>query len=259
MTSYTKTAAEPTRSGSRIIKRYSNRKLYDTAESRYVTLQQVGEMVRSGEDVRIIDNETKEDKTEATLALILSEDLKSTPRRVPLGALRSLLQERGERLLSQLRDGPIGRLIPGALGEGQAGAPPAGAPEAEAAPAGPAGASSIPAAVGSPAEEKPARDARTRVSELVETTRQAIEQLHGNLDERVRELQTSLDERVRAVVPGVGLVRELREQVAALTRRVEAIERLVGPAPERGATDHRGDDAGGAGDGPPGSAPGDGS
>ncbi len=67
----------------RVIKRYSNRKLYDTKDSRYVTLQQIGEMVRAGEEVQIIDNATKEDKTEVTLALIISEDLKSQPRSRP--------------------------------------------------------------------------------------------------------------------------------------------------------------------------------
>src|SRR6187399_2739188 len=113
-------AKETTGSGEkprRVIKRYSNRKLYDTKDSRYVTLQQIGEMVRAGEEVQIIDNATKEDKTEVTLALIISEDLKSQPRSVPLGTLRDLIQERGERLLSQLREGPNGRLIPGG-GEG---------------------------------------------------------------------------------------------------------------------------------------------
>src|SRR5262245_44136286 len=105
----------------RVIKRYSNRKRYDSKDSRYVTLQQIGEMVRAGEEVQIIDNATKEDKTEVTLALIISEDLKSQPRSVPLGTLRDLIQERGERLISQLREGPIGRLIPG-HGEGAHGA-----------------------------------------------------------------------------------------------------------------------------------------
>ena len=52
----------------RVITRYSNRKLYDTQDSRYVTLQQIGEMVRAGEEVQIIDNATKEDKTDVTLA-----------------------------------------------------------------------------------------------------------------------------------------------------------------------------------------------
>ncbi len=119
-------AAEPTEASAaagkgfsdrerRIIKRYSNRKLYDTRDSRYVTLLQIAEMIRAGGDVQIIDNATKEDKTEVTLALIISEELKSQPRSVPLGTLRNLIHQRGERFLSQLRDGPIGRLIPGVV------------------------------------------------------------------------------------------------------------------------------------------------
>src|SRR6185295_13670391 len=103
--------------------------------------QQIGEMVRAGEEVQIIDNATKEDKTEVTLALIISEDLKSQPRSVPLGTLRDLIQERGERLLTQLREGPIGRLIPGSPGEGgaaptEAAPPPAPMPEPAPAPPG---------------------------------------------------------------------------------------------------------------------------
>lgn len=77
----------------RVIKRYSNRKLYDTVDSRYVTLLQIAEMVRAGENVQIIDNASKEDKTEVTLALIISEELKAQPRAVPLGTLRELIQE----------------------------------------------------------------------------------------------------------------------------------------------------------------------
>ena len=78
---------------SRVIKRYSNRKLYDTKSSRYVTLLQIAEMVRAGEEVRIIENRSKEDKTEATLALIISEELKASPRGIPLSTLRALIRE----------------------------------------------------------------------------------------------------------------------------------------------------------------------
>jgi polyhydroxyalkanoate synthesis repressor PhaR len=77
---------------SRIIKRYSNRKLYDTRSSRYVTLPQIAQMVRAGEDVQIIDNRTKEDKTEITLALIISEELKNAPGGIPLTTLRALIR-----------------------------------------------------------------------------------------------------------------------------------------------------------------------
>ena len=94
----------------RIIKRYSNRKLYDTKDSRYVTLLQIAEMVRANEEVQIIDNSTKEDKTDVTLALIISEELKARPRGIPLATLKALIRQRGEKILTQLN--PIRRLIP---------------------------------------------------------------------------------------------------------------------------------------------------
>jgi len=96
----------------RIIKRYSNRKLYDTKDSRYVTLLQIAEMVRTGEEVQIIDNNSKEDLTDVTLAQIIYEEQKSNTKNVPLQTLRGLIQERTEKVLSDLREGPIGRLIP---------------------------------------------------------------------------------------------------------------------------------------------------
>jgi polyhydroxyalkanoate synthesis repressor PhaR len=97
----------------RIIKRYSNRKLYDTKDSRYVTLLQIAEMVRGGEDVQIIDNNTKDDLTEVTLAQIIYEEQKAHSRSVPLQTLKELIHARTEKVLADLREGPIGRLIPG--------------------------------------------------------------------------------------------------------------------------------------------------
>src|SRR3954471_586876 len=96
----------------RIIKRYSNRKLYDTRGSSYVTLLQIAEMIRNGEDVQIIDNATKEDKTDVTLALIISEELRNKPRAIPISTLKALIRNKGERILTQLREGPIGKLMP---------------------------------------------------------------------------------------------------------------------------------------------------
>src|SRR5215510_1813089 len=106
----------------RVIKRYSNRKLYDTKGSTYVTLLQIAEMIRDGEEVEIIDNATKEDKTDVTLALIISEELRTKPRAIPLSTLKALVRHGGERLLNQLRTGPIGKLMPGS--EEQAPIPP---------------------------------------------------------------------------------------------------------------------------------------
>ena len=97
----------------RLIKRYSNRKLYDTKDSRYVTLLQIAEMIRGSEEVQIIDNNTKDDLTEVTLAQIIYEEQKAHSRGVPLQTLKELIHTRTEKVLADLREGPIGRLIPG--------------------------------------------------------------------------------------------------------------------------------------------------
>jgi len=98
----------------RVIKRYANRKLYDTRSSRYVTLPQIAELVRGGEDVQIIDNRTKENLTSVTLAQIIYESEKSAEASTRQGAktLRDMIQQSGEKLIAQLRDGPVGRFMP---------------------------------------------------------------------------------------------------------------------------------------------------
>src|SRR5471030_2495155 len=60
----------------KVIKRYTNRKLYDTVESRYVTLDEIAQMIKAGAEVKIIDNRTKEDLTSVTLAQIIFEEEK---------------------------------------------------------------------------------------------------------------------------------------------------------------------------------------
>jgi polyhydroxyalkanoate synthesis repressor PhaR len=57
----------------RVVKKYSNRRLYDTAESRYVTLEELAESIRRGADVRVVDAQTGEDLTQATLVQIIIE------------------------------------------------------------------------------------------------------------------------------------------------------------------------------------------
>jgi polyhydroxyalkanoate synthesis repressor PhaR len=79
----------------RIIKRYANRKLYDTEHSRYVTLEQISEMIRNGDDVKIVDNKSKEDLTSVTLAQIIFEEEKKHSF-MPLGTMRNLIQNGGE-------------------------------------------------------------------------------------------------------------------------------------------------------------------
>jgi polyhydroxyalkanoate synthesis repressor PhaR len=98
----------------RLIKRYANRKLYDTRASRYVTLPQIGELVRAGEDVQIIDNVSKENLTSVTLAQIIYESEKSAEESTRQGAktLRDMIQQSGEKLIAHFREGPVGRFIP---------------------------------------------------------------------------------------------------------------------------------------------------
>ena len=81
----------------RVVKRYANRKLYDTQRSRYVTLDQIAEMIRSGEDVKIVDNNTKEDLTAITLAQIIFEEEKKASF-MPLSALRNIIQTGGQSI-----------------------------------------------------------------------------------------------------------------------------------------------------------------
>src|SRR6185312_8201397 len=82
----------------RIVKRYANRKLYDTQRSRYVTLDQIADMIRSGEDVRIVDNNSKEDLTSITLAQIIFEEEKKQKSFLPLSAMRNIIQSGGEAI-----------------------------------------------------------------------------------------------------------------------------------------------------------------
>jgi len=79
----------------KVIKRYTNRKLYDTVESRYVTLEEISEMIKAGTEVKIIDNRTKEDLTSVTLAQIIFEQEKKKSR-MPLGMLRDMVRHGGE-------------------------------------------------------------------------------------------------------------------------------------------------------------------
>lgn len=86
-----------TKGTTKIIKRYSNRKLYDTERSKYVTLDEIARMIKAGEEVTIIDNESKEDLTSVTLTQIIFEEEKRESR-MPLAMLRNLIQTGGETL-----------------------------------------------------------------------------------------------------------------------------------------------------------------
>jgi len=86
----------------RLIKRYGNRKLYDTLLSRYITLDEIARLVRAGNEIRVVDNETGEDLTTITFAQIILEEEKRRSGLISLGIFRDLIQH-SEEALSQWR------------------------------------------------------------------------------------------------------------------------------------------------------------
>jgi polyhydroxyalkanoate synthesis repressor PhaR len=188
----------------RLIKRYSNRKLYDTKDSRYVTLLQIAEMVRGGEEVQIIDNNTKDDLTEVTLAQIIYEEQKAHSRNVPLQTLKEIIHARTEKVLADLREGPIGRLIPG------------GKPNEDR------------------AEVPPAKESRPTL--LDQAKDQAKEKtLVDQAKEKFEEVQHQLDEQIKAILSTFRPLQQLQQEVRRLNERIEELERrLNGGPPKQG-------------------------
>ena len=73
------------------IKKYGNRRLYDTAGSRYVNLDAIAALIREGKQVQIVDAKTGKDLTRVTLTQIITEDAKDKPTGLPLELLRQLI------------------------------------------------------------------------------------------------------------------------------------------------------------------------
>ena len=86
----------------RVIKRYPNRKLYDTEAKAYVSLDQIADFIRIGEDVYVVDNATGEDLTTVTLTQIIFEQEKKGSGFLPQAVLTGLIQA-GGTTLSALR------------------------------------------------------------------------------------------------------------------------------------------------------------
>ncbi len=176
----------------RVIKRYSNRKLYDTKDSRYVTLLQIAEMVRTSEDVQIIDNTSKEDLTEVTLAQIIYEEQKAHARNVPLQTLKELIHSRTEKVLSELREGPIGRLIPQPKGKTEG-------------------------------EVEATETVETKVVEDHASKPSLVDQAKGTLE----DWQHKIDERIRAILPSISPWEQLTKEVSRLGARLDELEKKL--------------------------------
>jgi polyhydroxyalkanoate synthesis repressor PhaR len=87
-----------------LIKRYANRKLYNTKTSRYITLKGIAELLDEGEEVRVIDNETGEDITSVALSQILVDN-ERTNTRPSQGLLSQIMERGGDALYDALKKG----------------------------------------------------------------------------------------------------------------------------------------------------------
>lgn len=81
-----------------VIKRYPNRKLYNTQAKQYITLEGIADLIRSGDEVHVVDHATGEDLTELTLTQIILEQEKKQSGLLPRSVLAGLIQASGDRL-----------------------------------------------------------------------------------------------------------------------------------------------------------------
>ena len=85
-----------------VIKRYANRKLYDTEAKQYITLDGIADLIRRGEDVQVIDHETGDDITALITAQLIFAQEKKSGGAMPHLVLKNLIQASSETL-NQLR------------------------------------------------------------------------------------------------------------------------------------------------------------
>lgn len=92
-----------------LIKKYPNRRLYDTSDSQYITLEQLEERIQAGADVRVVDAQTSEDLTQVTLLQIIEKN--GTSRLLPVSLLLQLVRMRNDEALAEF----LGRFLAVAL------------------------------------------------------------------------------------------------------------------------------------------------
>ncbi len=74
-----------------VIKKYANRRLYDTSASRYINLEDIAALIRKGVEVQVVDAKSGQDLTRVTLTQVILEDTRDQPAGLPLELLRQLI------------------------------------------------------------------------------------------------------------------------------------------------------------------------
>ena len=183
----------------KVIKRYTNRKLYDTVESRYVTLDEIAEMVKAGVEVKIVDNRTKEDLTSVTLAQIVFEEEKKKSQ-MPLDVLREIIRRPGDTLSDFFKSEVSPRVA--SIRE-----------EAE---------SRLDKLLGRDGEEAPAAPTDGTAKEKEK------EDLLKTAQKGLEDFQKKIDERVKTVVDNVvGNLPAMGRDIAALVQRIDQLEKKI--------------------------------
>lgn len=178
----------------RVIKRYANRKLYDTQRSRYVTLEQIRDMIKAGEEVQIVDNTTKEDLTAVTLAQIIFEEEKRTSF-LPLTALQNIIQSGGQSI--QTFATQAGEKVRGIFRRKEDGTE--GEPETT-------------------TQEEAA---------TTEAPRHAVRELLDRSQATFEEWQKKVDERIRHTVDSLSPLASLEKEIQRLTARLAELEKKL--------------------------------
>lgn len=179
----------------RIIKRYANRKLYDTEHSRYVTLDQISEMIRNGDDVKIVDNKTKEDLTTVTLAQIIFEEEKKQRSFLPLTAMRTIIQSGGELWAEAQRR--VQSILPGKKKDGES-------EDGD----------------DTPTDGSDANDEAMVKKRSLASLREWVDQSKHRLD----EWQKQVDTKIRTTIEGISPFHSVKKDVGALADRIAELE-----------------------------------
>jgi polyhydroxyalkanoate synthesis repressor PhaR len=194
----------------RIIKRYANRKLYDTEHSRYVTLDQISEMIRNGDDVKIVDNKTKEDLTTVTLAQIIFEEEKKQRSFLPLGAMRNIIQSGGEWFAEAQRR--VQSILPGKRKEdGTTDGDPTAAPAES---------------TGTPEGDEAAQKKKSLAAlrEWVEHSKSRLDDWQKQVDSKVRGAMESVQHAINPWSAVNKDVKQLADRIAELEAKLHELE-----------------------------------
>lgn len=212
------TAASAPGKATKVIKRYANRKLYDTERSCYVTLDEISQMIKDGDDVKVVDNKSKDDLTAVTLAQILVEEEKKVAK-MPLKLLRSIIQSGNEAVtdfyekrvadpVKSFKD-DVERRVESLLKRDGKGDAKGGTDDAPG---------------GERPGERPGEHAGEQdevkagvVRELVSGTTEAFESWQRRIDERVREA-------MQKMTPQRPDLEAMRARIEALEARIRAVE-----------------------------------